>query len=294
MMIIYFTIAINFLSLLHFGEPQAYKYKPQPTPYHDWDYLIFSQRWPLTACTEWEEAKSGNTCNLPKPKDSWTIHGIWPTKTGHEGPLYCPSAIHFNPEELTTMLNDLNNFWTNVEANTKPNSFWAHEWNKHGTCASVLPQFDSVTNYFKMGLKLRSQYDLTTILNKGGVTPGNNGYDVALIYSVIKNAINKEPSIQCVIDRKTKESYINEIRICFDKNLNLMDCDPASPIQRMRYGLNTNCNQKKPVRYIDNVPVPNLNSDNYNKEIDIKKYYDQQARFTRLYQLFRTIFWMTI
>lgn len=201
--------------------------------------MIFSQRWPITGCTEWEEEKSGNTCNLPHDKSLWTIHGIWPTKTGnkqyilkeikysdctlgHEGPLYCPSAIHFNPEELKPILDDLNNYWVNIEANTKPNSFWAHEWNKHGTCASILPQLDSVPNYFKMGLKLNKEYNVANILAKGGVLPGVNSYDISFIYTVIKNALNKEPSIQCVTDKKTKESYINEIRICFDKNFDLM------------------------------------------------------------------------
>lgn len=109
-----------------------------------------------------------------------------------------------------------------MEANTKPNSFWAHEWNKHGTCASILPQLDSVTNYFRMGLKLNQQYDLSKILTKAGVVPGTTGYDVSFIYNVVKNSINKEPSIQCVTDRKTKESFISEIRICFNKSLEVM------------------------------------------------------------------------
>lgn len=125
------------------------KNNPTPTPYHDWDYLLYSQRWPITACSQWEEAGKDHTCSLPVDKSLWTVHGIWPTKIGTEGPLFCPSAIHFDPQQLTPVMNDLKVLWINVEANTKPLSFWKHEWKKHGTCASVLPQLDSVTNYFK-------------------------------------------------------------------------------------------------------------------------------------------------
>ncbi|CAH1122148.1 unnamed protein product [Ceutorhynchus assimilis] len=288
---------LNFACLFQSGYSQAHRNKPQPTPYHDFDYLVFSQRWPLTACTEWEEAKQGNTCNLPKDKDLWTVHGVWPTKTGKMGPLFCPSAIHFNPDQLAPILTDLNHYWINVEANTKTNSFWAHEWNKHGTCASVLPQLDSVPNYFEMGLKLNRQYDLSKILSKGGIVPGTNGYDVSFIYNVIKNAINREPSIQCVTDRKTKESFINEIRICLNKTFDAIDCDASNPIHRIRVGLNTNCNQKKPVWYIDTVPSTIVDEDSeYNNESyeEYQEFYEQQRHYTWLYNFIRTLLWVTL
>lgn len=141
---------------------------------------------------------------------------------GTKGPLFCNSAIHFNPDELTPILNDLKEYWTNVEANTKPNSFWEHEWKKHGTCASILPQFDSVTNYFTKGLKLNKNYDLVTILESNGVVPNTNGYTLQDVYNTIKNSTGKEPSIQCVTDKNTKESFMSEIRLCFNKTLDLI------------------------------------------------------------------------
>ncbi|KAF7287298.1 ribonuclease X25 isoform X2 [Rhynchophorus ferrugineus] len=188
----------------------------------DWDYIVFSQRWPLSTCAEWEETKPGNVCNLPTNRLTWTVHGIWPTKSGTRGPISCNSAIHFDPNQLTPMLDDLKEHWTNVEANTKQNSFWEHEWKKHGTCASILPQFDSVTNYFSRGLKFNKDYNLSTILESNGVVPNNNGYNLQDVYNTIMNSTGKEPSIQCVTDKNTKESFISEIRICLNKTLDLI------------------------------------------------------------------------
>lgn len=81
--------------------------------------------------------------------------------------------------------------------------------------------------------------------------------EISFIYTV-QNSLHKEPSIQCVIDRKTIKSYINEIQICFDKNLELIgkyvennvvflitDCEPTNPIHRIKHGLNTNCRKKQ-------------------------------------------------
>lgn len=289
------TIFVIVVGLCHIGWGQVFRNKPQPTPYHDWDFLMFSQRWPLTTCAEWEEAKNGNTCSLPKSTDTWTIHGIWPTKIGHEGPLFCPSAIHFNPDELTPMLDDLKNFWVNVEANTKPYSFWAHEWNKHGTCASILPQLDSVPNYFRMGLKLNKQYDLARILSRGGIVPSTTGYDVSFIYNVLKNSLNKEPMIQCVTDRKTKESYISEIRICLNKTLEVIDCSPSNPIHRIRYGLNTNCNQKKPVKYIASLtPEDTILDYSDPGYIELQQHYERQQHYVWLYNFLRILLWITL
>ncbi|KAL1501427.1 hypothetical protein ABEB36_006747 [Hypothenemus hampei] len=288
-------LVFSFSYLLDFGECLAFRSKPQPTPYHDFDYFIFSQRWPLTTCAEWEATKSGNTCNLPQDKHLWTIHGIWPTKTGQEGPLFCPSSIHFNPDELAPIINDLTTYWVNVEANTKLNSFWAHEWKKHGTCASVLPLLDSVTNYFRMGLKWNRDYDIASILSKEGIEPGNS-YDVATIYNAIKNSINKEPSIQCVIDKETKESYISEIRICLDKNFQVIDCNPTNPIHRIRFGLNTNCSQKKQVQYIASItPTSDTNYRTIEKEyIDYQGEYEGHMRYLSLYNFLWTLMWLTL
>ncbi|ENN73371.1 hypothetical protein YQE_10021, partial [Dendroctonus ponderosae] len=74
--------ALLLACLLFEGRAHTSPQRFPSSPYSDWDYLMFSQRWPQTTCSEWEEANSANSCNLPKDRNLWTIHGVWPTKTG--------------------------------------------------------------------------------------------------------------------------------------------------------------------------------------------------------------------
>ncbi|CAH1100301.1 unnamed protein product [Psylliodes chrysocephalus] len=227
---------------------------PTPTGSFDWDYLIFSQRWPITSCAQWKEANAKNTCDLPVDKRQWIVHGIWPTKQGTEGPFFCPSAIHFDPNQLNPFLDQLNAHWTNVEANTKEYSFWKHEWDKHGTCATILPQLNSIPNFFKKGLEWNKVQNLADILTQSKIIPGQNRYNVEQIANAVKAVTKHNPMIECVIDSHTKESMISEIRICFDKSLEVIDCDQSHPINNNSTNVITNCSSKKAVMYLDTIP----------------------------------------
>lgn len=51
-----------------------------PRPTNDpesWDLLIFTQTWPNTLCYGWKHENANHTCNFPKEKNLWTVHGIW-------------------------------------------------------------------------------------------------------------------------------------------------------------------------------------------------------------------------
>ena len=62
--------------------------------------------------------------------------------------------------------------WTNVHANSKEDSFWKHEWEKHGTCAAQLPQMDSELKYFEKGVALNAKFPLQKYLYDASITPG--------------------------------------------------------------------------------------------------------------------------
>lgn len=254
---------------------------------------MFSQRWPVTSCSQWEDANKANTCNMPTNKSLWTVHGLWPTKTGTKGPLNCPSSIHFDPDQLIPMMDDLKNYWTNVEANTKTNSFWKHEWDKHGTCAATQPQMNSVTNYFEQGLQWNKDYRINEILSNSKILPSSTGYPLAQIYDAIKSYIKVEPSIQCVTDSHTKESMISEIRICFNKSMELIDCDQNNSVNRRSSGIITNCSLKKPVLYFSEVPTKEVSYEmDYVDEL-LKKHFEEQMYYMRMYRFLKFIIWFT-
>lgn len=236
---------------------------------------------------EWEEKAKNNVCKLPKNPSSWLVHGLWPTKSGTKGPNSCNSSIHFDPEQLEPFLDDLNNFWTNIEGNTKVNSFWAHEWTKHGTCASTLPQLNSVYNYFNKGLKLHKQFDIFSILSDSNLLPNNNNYTIDDLSSAVLTRLHVTPQIECVVDSKTKESLLSELRLCFDKSFTLINCTS----QNLEL---TNCSKNKPIKYFSEVPGEMA-------EVDVDEYFvDPQEVFLKdqvlreYYILIKFLIWFTL
>lgn len=224
---------------------------------NDWDILIFTQRWPITVCQEWKEKSEKNKCALPSLKNIWTVHGIWPTKFGTEGPLFCNKTWHFDPAQISPIEEQLNIYWLNVEKNTARRSFWKHEWVKHGTCAALLPELNNEAKYFKQGLDWIYKYDMQSILTKAKILPNKTqGYTAEQIYMAVKSVLNKNPAVECVSDHKAGISLINEIRICFNKSLELVDCDgirdPNIHVEGTK--IITSCSLSKPVIYPSVVP----------------------------------------
>ncbi|PSN51011.1 hypothetical protein C0J52_07447 [Blattella germanica] len=224
-----FSISIVCFSLYSFSSAKD----------HDWDILIFTQHWPLTVCLQWKEQLPQHSCLLPR-KNAWTVHGIWPTKLGTKGPLFCNNSLHFNETQLVPIEVELEQYWADVHNSSGTiYQLWKHEWKKHGTCAVSLPALDSESKYFGQGLKWIKDYDMDGILSKSGIQPNAN-YTPQEVWSAVQKTLGKDPAVQCIVDPKTKVSYLFEIRICFDKNLTLVDCDGIREHEEAP-GMKTNC-----------------------------------------------------
>ncbi len=86
---------------------------------------------------------------LSADEPRWTVHGLWPSRWADKHPHDCPGAA-FNGSALSGIKADLERYWTNVHKNGREDSFWEHEWNKHGTCAAAhIKQLDTEEKYFK-------------------------------------------------------------------------------------------------------------------------------------------------
>eukprot|EP00094_Tigriopus_californicus_P008842 TCALIF_08523-PA protein Name:"Similar to Ribonuclease Oy (Crassostrea gigas)" AED:0.17 eAED:0.17 QI:189/1/0.75/1/0.66/0.5/4/0/272 len=193
---------------------------------HDdhFDLLIFAQNWPTTNCIEWKERDKQNTCTIPQ--GIWTVHGIWPTKNKTIGPNFCDRSKRFDPTRLAPILDDLEAHWTNVHANTGEYSFWKHEWEKHGTCAMELGPLDTEFKYFKQGITWNEQYPLSKFLNDAGIVPGQK-YTFKEIFDAVQNRLGgHRPAVQCQYDDEHDVKTLAQINICFEKSLQLTDCDP--------------------------------------------------------------------
>ncbi|XP_025992921.1 ribonuclease Oy [Solenopsis invicta] len=210
----------------------------------EFDVLIFTQRWPLTVCFQWKNSSEKHSCLLPK-RDEWTIHGIWPTRFNTIGPQFCDKSLKFNPSLLAPIENELKENWIDIHKGMNPYSFWKHEWEKHGTCAIKIKALNNEFNYFQEGLKLLDTYNMIDVLAKANIVPGNK-YMVQQMLMGLQRVLGKRGQITCIVD-KNGESYVTEIRICFDKTLQLVDCDGISSFP-------TNCNRTKEIIYPSRVP----------------------------------------
>lgn len=96
------------------------------------------------------------------------------------------------------------------------------------------------------------EYNMTAILAKSDIVPDNvKSYTLADINKAVKSVLNKNPSINCYTDRTTNEQYLSEIRICFNKQLQLIDCDGIESFKKDN--VITNC-FKKAINYRVDLP----------------------------------------
>lgn len=133
---------------------------------------------------------------------------------------------------------------------------------------------------------------MANILSQSKITPGITGYTVQNIFDSVKSVLNVTPTIQCDVD-KSKQTLISEIRICFNKSLELIDCTGADgftddkPI--------TNCALKKPVMYLDKVPIEPTTTPG-NIEVYLEPYYGdiaEDAAMVNFYKLIKFLMWFT-
>lgn len=104
---------------------------------------------------------------------------------------------------------------------------------------------------------------MSSLLAKANILPDNE-YNVADIFGAVKNALNKNPSINCIRDKKTRATYLSEIRICFNKQLELCDCDGV--VETLSNEIITNCETDKPIGYPSKLPPALLERVNGERE----------------------------
>lgn len=141
----------------------------------------------------------------------FTIHGLWPEYTNGY-PSYCTDDTFSVKSLEKNTLNQMNCEWDSYTTNTNFGSnenFWAHEWEKHGTCSlSVLPTQE---DYFSKALELNDKYDIDVVLQGAGIDM--SGSTVAT--KDVQNAFNDAFGVEGVV--KCNGNSIKEVWMCFDK-----------------------------------------------------------------------------
>ncbi|CAB3371862.1 Hypothetical predicted protein [Cloeon dipterum] len=257
-----------------------------------WDLLIFTQSWPNTVCRQWKDKSEGHECFLPQ---QWAVHGVWPTKLGTIGPGFCNNTWHFKHQELAPIQEQLDQKWPNIMNGTAEDSLWKHEWQKHGTCAAQLEPLNSELKYFSKGLEWHDRYNMTKMLTDEGIVPDSTKpYLVGEINDAVKRQTGFNPAIECFRDPKTHKTYLFEIRVCFSKKLELMDCDGILVRKSAKHdhdlSVITNCRSDEEIIYPDIVPEPDNEPTVIVKS---KKSFFDLADLMKTFKMLKVVQWLT-
>jgi len=170
------------------------------------------------------------------PDNAFTLHGLWPnTCTGAYAPKDgCDDSRQYTDISSyldSSLVDQMNTYWPSDQGDNE--SFWDHEWQKHGTCVSTLAPScldastyntgDEVSMYFSKVLSLRQTYDVYSVMSNAGYGPvdsAGNGYNINDVVSAVKDAFGVTVQFQC------KGSAIDGISIYF----NVQGADTYVPI----------------------------------------------------------------
>ncbi|KAJ5642429.1 Ribonuclease T2 [Penicillium lividum] len=121
------------------------------------------------------------------PTDSWTIHGLWPDNCDGTYQSNCDSSRAYTnisdiltAQDRTDLLSYMQTYW--VSDSGTDESFWEHEWSKHGTCINTIkpscytnysPQ-EEVGDFFQKVVDLFKGLDTYQALSSAGITPDDS------------------------------------------------------------------------------------------------------------------------
>ncbi|XP_078180258.1 extracellular ribonuclease LE-like [Carex rostrata] len=184
-----------------------------------YDFFYFVLQWPGSYCD------TKQSCCYPtsgKPEVDFGIHGLWPNNNDGSYPSNCDSRKPFDESKVRGLLSSLHSEWPTLACPSNDGTnFWAHEWEKHGTCAESV--FDEY-RYFKTALDLKTQLNLLQSLQSAGIQPDGGSYSLMSIKNAIEESVGYAPYIECNGD-KSGNSQLYQVYLCVDSSgSQLIEC----------------------------------------------------------------------
>lgn len=184
-------------------------------------YFMFSQQWSPGYCSG---ALQDKRCITKNERNFWTIHGLWPSSNKSIQPEFCNTTMRYNATVLKPIEEQMNLYWPSVTVSNF-NIFWKHEWQKHGTCATVVPQLNGLLNFFNGTLNLYLHHNITEYLLNSGVVPSSTKpYKLQDIREALLDDVKEAVNFVCYNNKNYTAPVLAEIRLCMDRELQPINC----------------------------------------------------------------------
>ncbi|XP_055052307.2 ribonuclease T2-like [Misgurnus anguillicaudatus] len=194
-----------------YDEPQCYETAMRHSC--NWTCMRLTLQWPGSFCISLNKK---NICSIPQTIQNWTIHGLWPQKTGHC--CDCWPIFHSHLQDIEA---ELSHLWPSFVKAKNYFLFWKEEWIKHGTCAGCEETLGSPVHYFQAAIKLRKLYDIDSVLKNSGIqTSCDVSYKYKEICAVLDPWFGSNYDLQCVTDKKGREVWV-QLKISLFRNQTL-------------------------------------------------------------------------
>jgi ribonuclease T2 len=180
---------------------------------------------------QWAPSFCNSTACGDRNKNMWTIHGSWPQHTNNSWPQYCCFEKDFNVTNIKSLESQLIQKWPSLKASGTHQSFWEHEWTKHGSCAMNSNPLKGQLNYFNYSLHLYDSFPLQSWLQSSNIVPhNNNAYKLTAIHESVEKKLGKKVELECL--KKSPYPLLQHIYICLDKTtLKPIDCTRSDDTQ---------------------------------------------------------------
>lgn len=154
------------------------------------------------------------------PSDSWTIHGLWPDRCDGTYDSNCDSSrAYTNITQILqagapSTLQYMQTYWKDYTGNDE--TFWEHEWGKHGTCISTLKP-SCYTNYqptqeavdfFVRAVGLFQTLPSYSWLSAAGIVPSSTAtYTLSAIQAALTAHFGYAVTINCNSNKELNELW---------------------------------------------------------------------------------------
>ena len=168
----------------------------------EFDYYVLALSWSANWCAIEGDARNSPQCDVSKDF-GWILHGLWPQyERGY--PEYCNTSARAPSRRDTAEMTDI--MGTSGLA-------W-HQWRKHGVCSGL-----SADDYFELSRQAFAQVTRPEVLR-------SLSRPVTLPASLIEEAfLQDNPNLTAdQITITCRAGYIQEARICLNKDLSFRDC----------------------------------------------------------------------